>query len=226
MTTLVLASASPRRRELLALLGVPFALAAADIDERAAEHPAVAKALALAARGVATLAADTEIDLDGERLGKPRDAGDAAAMLVRLAGREHAVVTGVAVVDAAGSRTAFAVRSRVAMRPRDDPAIVAYVATGEPLDKAGAYAIQGAGAALVERLDGCRANVVGLPLCHAQAALRRAGVVTRERAEVVCQGHFAFRCPVWQAACAQGRTLVDGATYDTSERVLSYPVGT
>jgi len=219
MNALVLASASPRRRELLALLGVPFEVAAAEVDERAVASPALAKATAIAGRGSVTVAADTEIDLDGERLGKPRDTADAVATLGRLAGRAHEVVTEVALVDAAGRSLRFAVRSRVAMRSRDEGAIAAYVASGEPLDKAGSYALQGAGGALVERWEGCRANIVGLPLCHLQPALRRAGVVTRERAETTCQRHFAFVCPVWRRARSQGHSLRDGAVCETADVV-------
>jgi len=216
MTRLVLASASPRRRELLGLLGVPFTVVAPDIDERAVPSPARAKASKVAERGSVTLAADTEIDLDGERLGKPRDPTDALDMLARLAGRDHEVVTDLALVDAAGATLEFAVRSRVTMRARDDLAIAAYVRGGEPLDKAGAYAIQGAGGALVLRAEGCRANIVGLPLCHLHAALRRVGVVTSERPEEVCQRHFTFICPVWRTARAQGHALISGGVYETA----------
>lgn len=216
MTRLVLASASPRRRELLGLLDLPFTVVAPDVDERAAASPARAKALKVAERGTATLAADTEIDLDGERLGKPRDERDAVLMLSRLAGRDHEVVTAVAVVDASGGSFAFDVRSRVTMRARDDAAIAVYAASGEPLDKAGAYAIQGAGGALVLQSDGCRANIVGLPLCHTHAALRRVGVVTKERPEAVCQRHFAFTCTVWRAARAQGHALLSGGAHETA----------
>lgn len=219
MNALVLASASPRRRELLALFGVPFEVAVAEVDERAVASPALAKAVAIAERGAVTVAADTEIDLDGQRLGKPLDTADAVTMLGRLAGRAHEVVTEVVVVDAAGRSLRFAVRSLVAMRSRDEGAIATYVASGEPLDKAGSYALQGAGGALVERWEGCRANIVGLPLCHLQPALRRAGVVTRERAETACQRHFAFVCPVWRRARSQGHSLCDGAVCETAEAV-------
>src|SRR5256885_12729001 len=153
-----LASGSPRRRELLALLDVPFEIAPADVDERAAAQPALAKAEAVARRGEVTLAADTMIELDGERIGKPADAAEAVAMLERLAGRAHAVRTEVALVNAAGPAGRFAVRSTVTMRPADEKAIRAYVATGEPLDRAGAYAIQGGGGALVAAYAGCYAN--------------------------------------------------------------------
>src|SRR5256885_7989892 len=149
-----LASASPRRRELLALLGAPFESAPADVDERAADKPALAKAVAVARPGVVTLAADTMIELAGERIGKPADAADARAMLARLAGRTHAVRTEVALVDAAGRSLHFGVRSAVTMRAAGEQAIAAYVATGEPLYRAGAYAIQGGGAAFVASYAG------------------------------------------------------------------------
>jgi len=211
-----LASGSPRRRELLALLGVPFQVAPADVDERAAPRPALAKARAVARPGEVTLAADTMIELDGERIGKPADAGDAAAMLERLAGREHVVRTEVAIVNAAGRALHFGVRSTVTMRPADDRAIRAYVESGEPLDRAGAYAIQGGGAALVAAYAGCYANIVGLPLCHTFFALRKTGVATPERPEPAFARAFGFTCPAWRLAYAQGRHLRDGAEYDST----------
>ena len=214
-----LASGSPRRRELLALLGTPFEVAAADIDERAAVHPALAKAEAVARPGQVTLAADTMIELDGDRIGKPADAADAAAMLRRLAGRTHIVRTEVAVVNGAGRPLRFGVRSAVTMRPADDIAIRAYVATEEPLDRAGAYAIQGGGGALVESYAGCYANIVGLPLCHTFFALRRAGVAVPERPEPAFARAFGFTCPAWRIAYAQGRLLRDGAEYDATGEV-------
>src|SRR5439155_13072330 len=132
-----LASGSPRRRELLAVLGAPFEVVPADVDERAADRPALAKAEAVARRGDVTLAADTMIELEGERIGKPRDAADAVAMLRRLAGRRHVVRTEVAVVNAAGRALHFGVRSVVTMTPFDVPAIREYVASDELLDRAG-----------------------------------------------------------------------------------------
>lgn len=212
---LVLASESPRRRQLLALLGVPFDIAPADIDEKAAASPAAAKLAAVARPGSVTIAADTEIDLDGARVGKPRDAADARDILGRLAGRMHEVVTEVALRDAAGRDLRFEVRSRVSMAAFDAPAVERYVATGEPADKAGAYAIQGAGRALVARQEGCLANVVGLPLCHVAGALRRAGVTLPERAPDACQRHFAFSCPVWRTVASQARLVRRGASYRT-----------
>lgn len=210
-----LASGSPRRRELLGLLGAPFAVAPADVDETAAPKPALAKALAIARPGEVTLAADTMIELDGERIGKPSDAPGAIAMLERLAGRTHTVRTEVAIVSAAGRPLHFGVRSAVTMQPADARAIQAYVATGEPLDRAGAYAIQQGGAALVASYGGCYSNIVGLPLCHTFFALRRAGVAVPERPEPAFTRAFGFVCPAWRIAYAQGRQLRDGAEYDT-----------
>ena len=211
-----LASGSPRRRELLALLGVPFHVAPPDVDEGAAPEPALAKAEAVARLGEVTLAADTMIELAAERIGKPTDPRDAVAMLEKLAGRTHVVRTEVALVDAAGRSLHFGVRSTVTMKPADANVIRAYVATGEPLDRAGAYAIQGGGGALVASYDGCYANIVGLPLCHTFFALRKAGVAMTERPESAFAREFGFVCPAWRIAYAQGRHLRDGAEYDST----------
>jgi septum formation protein len=208
-----LASSSPRRIQLLALLQVPFESTGSNVDEARIAAPARAKADALARSGEVTLAADTEIDLDGERVGKPRDESHAIALLATLSGRDHEVRTEVALVGANGAQRHFAVRSRVALRELSLRQIERYVGTGEPLDKAGGYAIQGEGRRLVESYDGCLANIVGLPLCHIYFALRRAGIVPRARPEIVCQEHFEFACPVWRAAQRQGRALRDGAEY-------------
>ncbi len=207
-----LASASPRRIRLLRLLGLAFDVAPAAIDETAHASPAAAKAGAASRPGAVTLAADTELELGARRVGKPVGEGEAVTMLADLAAHgTHEVRTEVVVVNAAGRRTAFAVRSRVHMRPASLREIERYVSSGEPLDKAGAYAIQGEGAHLVASLDGCLANVTGLPLCHVYFALRRAGVVPAERPERVCQAHFELTCPVWRSAQRQGRWLSDGA---------------
>ena len=211
-----LASGSPRRIDLLRLFGVPFETVPADVDEARFASPAGAKADAVARTGAVTLAADTEVEVDGETVGKPKDDSDAVAMLARLAGREHEVRTEVVVVAASGRRVTFAVRSRVAFRELSLREIEHYVASGESADKAGGYAIQGVGRRLVTRYDGCLANITGLPLCHAYYALRRAGIVSTERPEVVCQGHFDFVCPVWRHAQRQGQSLADGTAYDSS----------
>jgi septum formation protein len=208
-----LASSSQRRIRLLTLLDIPFRPTAPDVDEARFASPARAKADAVARAGEVTLAADTEVDVDGGRIGKPADESHAIAMLANLSGRDHEVRTDVVVVAANGARLEFAVRSRVRMRELSLRKIERYVGTGEPLGKAGAYAIQGEGQRLVESYDGCLANITGLPLCHVYFALRRVGVVARERPEAACQAHFAFTCPVWRAAQRQGRALRDGAEY-------------
>jgi septum formation protein len=171
---LVLASASPRRRELLAAAGLDVDVDLVDVDERplAGEPPdayvervARLKAEAGSARhpGRVVLGADTAVVVDGEVLGKPRDAADAVAMLRRLAGREHDVMTGVAVASA-GRVESFVERTRVTMAPLSPADIEAYVASGEPFDKAGAYAIQGGAARFILGFEGSYTNVVGLPL--------------------------------------------------------------
>jgi septum formation protein len=175
---LILASASPRRRELLSQIGVVFDVDAAHVDE--GDDPrvnAVEKARAAAARhrgeDAVVLGADTEVVLDGSVLGKPGGEAHAREMLRRLSGRSHAVVTAYALVDCTtGRELVRSVETDVTFRHLTDDDIDAYVATGEPLDKAGAYGIQGRGAVLVDRVDGDYFNVVGLPLADLAAALR------------------------------------------------------
>lgn len=181
---LLLASASPRRRELLQQLGLRFTLAPAAIDEAPlpGEDPAAlvsrlaqAKAqagLALAEPAQWVLGADTVVVLDREILGKPADDAAAAAMLRRLSGRAHTVFSGVFLACSGVPGRGRVVRTRVWMRGISEPEIVAYVASGEPLGKAGAYAIQGRGAAFVRCLAGSYSNVVGLPLYELDALLR------------------------------------------------------
>jgi septum formation protein len=176
--SLALASASPRRRELLTALGVPFSVQVADVTEtfapgvpagEQAERLALDKARACPlspdaeGEGVMVLGADTIVVLDGMPLGKPESADEARRMLCSLRGRAHEVITGVAVVQAETRRTGQAT-TLVHMRAYTDAEIEAYIATGDPFDKAGAYAIQHAGFAPVERIEGCYCNVMGLPL--------------------------------------------------------------
>ncbi len=178
MRRLILASASPRRRELLSQIGVVFDVDAAHVDE--GDDPrvnAVEKARAAAARhrgeDAVVLGADTEVVLDGSVLGKPGGEAHAREMLRRLSGRSHAVVTAYALVDCTtGRELVRSVETDVTFRHLTDDDIDAYVATGEPLDKAGAYGIQGRGAVLVDRIDGDYFTVVGLPLADLAAALR------------------------------------------------------
>lgn len=183
---LVLASASPRRRDLLAGLGLRFEVRPADVDERPAngETPAalverlsLAKAAAVAAEreDALVIAADTVVVVDDEILGKPRDAAENRAFLWRLQGRDHTVYTGHALRLA--GRDAHEVRAtRVRFRVLDESEIDRYVATGEGRDKAGGYAIQGVGAALIPHLDGCYFNVVGLSLAAVVTLAERLGV--------------------------------------------------
>jgi septum formation protein len=170
MDGLVLASGSPRRRELLAQLGVTFAVVVPDVDESPlpGERPVglvrrLAAAKAVAVEGDPVLAADTVVDVDGEILGKPVDADDARRMLRRLSGRSHRVHTGVAVRS--GARLELEVATTiVTFVPLQSAVIEWYVRTGEPLDKAGAYAFQGGAGRFVTELDGDADTVIGLPL--------------------------------------------------------------
>lgn len=174
LPSLVLASASPRRRELLAALGLAFTVRAVDLDEtphpgeeprELVERLAREKAAAQAAPGELVLAADTVVVVEGVLLGKPRDPADARRMLARIAGREHTVLTGVALEEPGRGRRGVTVEeSRVRMAALAPEEIDWYVGTGEPLDKAGSYAVQGLGALFVEAVHGNYTNVVGLPL--------------------------------------------------------------
>jgi nucleoside triphosphate pyrophosphatase len=183
-TRLVLASASPRRRQLLEQLGMRFEVQPAEIDEafRPGEHPRAyveriarrkAEAGARRAPGAIVLAADTTVAIGERILGKPMDAIEAEMMLTALSGREHAVLTAVALGGALGGCT---VETRVHFRALSHEEIAWYVATGEPLDKAGAYAIQGAGGAWVTRIEGSASNVIGLPLVETLDLLKGVGV--------------------------------------------------
>lgn len=183
MLPIVLASGSPRRRQLLEMLRIPFRVIAPDIEERvvAGESPDAyvtrlsrAKAQAVVARapGDVVLAADTTVVLLGKIFEKPASPSDAVAMLEQLQGRTHAVLTAVAVAGDGRMEHALDV-SRVTFRPLERPMLEDYVATGEPLDKAGAYAIQGLGAPLIERVEGDFFGVMGLPLRLALDLLAR-----------------------------------------------------
>jgi septum formation protein len=183
---LLLASASPRRRELLGHLGLPFEVAAPDLDEAVqpgepaeayVERLARAKAQALAREGMFVLAADTSVVVDGEILGKPGgDAEVGAAMLRRLQGRTHQVLSGVAVAFG-GSVLARVVASRVEFRALGEEEIAWYVGTGEGRDKAGGYAVQGRASLFIRSVQGSTTNVIGLPLLEAVALLGEAGFV-------------------------------------------------
>jgi septum formation protein len=182
----VLASASPRRRQLLNLIGIAHEVQPANIDEtmrpretprRHAERLAREKASAIAKRDpdLITIGADTIVVVNRKVLGKPRDGDDAARMLALLSGREHMVTTAVAV--SRGKKLRSAVEEvRVRFRRLRDDEIEAYIATGEPMDKAGAYGIQGYGATIVERIEGDYFAVMGLPIVRLVGLLRDVGV--------------------------------------------------
>ena len=209
---LVLASNSPRRRQLLGLLGWSFQSRPADVDERQrpGEAPAhyvqrlaldkVQTVAASAQPDELILAADTAV-VDGQAvLGKPGDASDAAGMLRQLRGHTHQVLTGLALLRASdGKLVADLCVTDVPMRAYRDDEIEAYVVTGDPLDKAGAYAIQHAGFHPVEGLRGCQASVMGLPLCHLARSLRKLGLEPASGISAACQSALNYACPISSA---------------------------
>ncbi len=192
-TPLILGSGSPRRRDILSALGLPFQILAADIDEtwRPAE-PALEylerivheKLVGVRSRlgstpHAAVLVADTSVVVDGDVLGKPTDRADAVRLFSRIAGRRHTVYTRYA-ISCVGEEARFVARTvetQVFIRVASQSEILAYANTGEGLDKAGAYAAQGIGAFFIERIEGSYSNVVGLPACEVLADLRRLGLV-------------------------------------------------
>ena len=190
---LILASGSPRRRQLLEQLGLTFTVRSSDVDESVSPGLTPAQVVeSLSARkgeavaqlsqpGDLILSADTVVALEGTILGKPRSREEAAAMLSALSGRTHQVYTGVTLLQDGRRLTGHEVTA-VTFRPLSPEEIAAYVSTGEPMDKAGAYGIQGLGALLAERLEGDYFNVMGLPLCRLGQMLSRFGVHPLEAA--------------------------------------------
>lgn len=208
---ILLASASPRRRELLALGGHPYSLAAAEVDERPrpGEAPAayvqrVAGSKAQrCAEGAApdelVIAADTTVSLEGRILGKPRDRAEARAMLSDLRGRRHEVITSLAILEGgSGDMMVDQAHTQVPMREYTPEEVEAYIASGDPFDKAGGYAIQHSGFHPVVGLEGCYANVVGLPLCHLKRSLDKLGVALDDQLPYKCQEYFDYVCPVYE----------------------------
>lgn len=185
-TPLILASASPRRRELLSLTGLAFQVDAPEVDESCALPPREAvmelsrrKALAAANAhpGCFILAADTLVSVDEQALGKPRDAEDACRMLRLLSGRWHQVYTGVTVIAPDGTLRCEADTTDVHFEPMTDEAIRRYIATGEPMDKAGAYAVQGIAGLWIDQLRGSHTNVIGLPMSLTRRLLEACGLM-------------------------------------------------
>jgi septum formation protein len=194
---LILASNSPRRRALLRSLGLAFAVDSADVDETPlpGESPDAtvcrlcrAKAQGVAARhpGATVLAADTLVALDGALLGKPSDAPEAVAMLRALRGRTHQVYTAICTAGG-GELTSRLSVSQVTMRAYSDEEIAAYVDTGDPLDKAGAYAIQHALFSPVARWEGCYPSIMGLPLRLAAELLAESGIAVQADVAAICE---------------------------------------
>lgn len=186
---LVLASASPRRQELLEMLGIDLIIEPSGIDESyrpgesARDHAlrlSLEKARDVSAKhpGLWVLGADTIVVVAGEILGKPADKEDAREMLVKLSGREHVVITAFALVfRQTGAEYSQAVESRVTFNPLEEDELQWYLGTGEPYDKAGAYAVQGKGAAFIKEICGSHTNVIGLPLSEVVEALRKTGAM-------------------------------------------------
>jgi MAF protein len=214
---LILASGSPRRRQLLPLLGLPFVIKATSVDERTldGEPPTelvlrVSRAKALAVNDVRpdelVVAADTVVALAGSVLGKPADAQEATCMLHRLRGRSHMVYSGVSIWHPASRRMISELaESVVSMREYTEEEIAEYVGSGDPLDKAGAYAIQHPGFDPVSHVEGCRLNVVGLPLCTLGRALSRFGVIVPSNVPGACQAFNQRECAVSTDIMATGR---------------------
>ncbi len=219
---LYLASNSPRRKELLSLVGLGYTLLPAPVDEtpypgedgadyviRVARSKAEAAASRLDREGI-VIAADTAVvapalvdhatDVPGQILGKPAGPEEAVAMLRSLRGRTHQVHTAVVILPAAGGTIAADLcTTDVPMREYTDSEIEAYVASGDPLDKAGAYAIQHAGFHPVDRLQGCYANVMGLPLCHLARSLYQLGIIPAKNVPHSCQVALGYACPVYHS---------------------------
>jgi septum formation protein len=207
---LILASNSPRRRQLLSLTGIPFVVLVADVDESqlANEKPAdyvlrLAKTKARAVPADADqviLAADTTVVDGPDILGKPKDADEAVSMLKRLRGHVHQVYTGITLLRRSdGLLLTDLCVTEVPMRDYADGEIQAYVATGDPLDKAGAYAIQHPGFHPVARMDGCFASVMGLPVCHVILQMRKMDLQPDTGFFAGCETLLEYNCPVSNA---------------------------
>lgn len=205
---IVLASKSPRRRDFFRLLGLDFVADSSDADEDIAgdQTPAEAvralsqrKARAVAARhpDALVVGADTIVVLDGEILGKPADRDEAVAMLRRLRGRAHDVLSGVTLILPSGAEITECAESRVVMRDYSEAEIAVYVDSGDPMDKAGAYAIQNRAFRPVAQIEGCYANVMGLPLCHLARAFLQAGAPLDVDVPALCRAETGYPCAVY-----------------------------
>lgn len=207
----ILASTSPRRRYLLGLMGWNFQVAPPDVNEDVLPGEAPrAYVLRLAERKALTaggqrnadsviIAADTTVVDDDELLGKPQDEAEAEEMLRRLRGREHQVYTALAVLQPGQDRLLTDLSATdVPMRSYSDAEMRMYIASGDPLDKAGAYAVQHEGFDPAPDLQGCFANVVGLPLCHLTRTLAHMGLKPNVDVPAACQSDLKYQCPVYE----------------------------
>ena len=222
MVPLILASNSPRRRELLSLVGLPFIILPVDVDETPLPGEKVADCVlrlselkARAARdkssqmgllnGQVILASDTLVVNDQEILGKPKNAKDARRMLELLRGHTHQVITGIALTTVGSSDlVADTCITDVPMRNYSDAEIEAYIQSGDPMDKAGAYAIQHVDFHPVEHMTGCYASVMGLPLCHIARNLTKFDIQIFEDVPTACQGSLNYECPVFESILEPG----------------------
>jgi len=205
---LILASNSPRRKQLLALAGWEFVVSGADVDESVLENESPAdyvlrlaekKARAIQADADSIILASDTTVVDGmDILGKPQDNAEATSMLTRLRGQTHQVYTGVALLRASDGHILIDLCvTDVPMRNYSDEEIQRYVATGNPLDKAGAYAIQHPEFSPVASMDGCYASVMGLPLCHVTRMMRQMGVQPNADVPLNCQKLLEYDCPIY-----------------------------
>ncbi len=222
----ILASKSPRRQELLEQLGIDCRVVDAQVNEspRPNESPrelalrlSRAKAQAISVRdagGEVVLAADTIVALDERILGKPRDEEDARRMLRSLRDRAHRVITAIAILGPSGPPSVQGVETSVWMRDYSDQEIGAFIASGEALDKAGAYAIQSQSFQPVARTEGCYLNVVGLPLCHVHRALLAMGIAPGRHPMDICPRALRDGCPL-----AQG-TIETGLEYTAQAQIV------
>jgi len=210
----ILASRSPRRRAFMSLLGLPHEVVSADVEESPLEGEgpqATALRLGLSKAGAIAsehprrriIAADTVVVVDDAILGKPADGDEAAKMLRLLRGRPHRVISGLAVLDGGSGRgVADFAATEVWMRDYTDGEIRSYVRTGDPLDKAGAYAIQHGGFRPVDRMEGCYASVMGFPMCHLRRALRRLGIPFEGDVPALCLAHTDHSCRMYPQVLA------------------------
>lgn len=214
-TQIILASNSPRRRELLGWMRFAYLVHPADIDETPApdEAPdgyvqrlAIQKAKTVASElpGQVILAADTTVADGTEILGKPADRADAKRMLEQLRGRVHFVHTGICVIAADGREVSELCTTPVQMREYSNEELEAYLDTGDPMDKAGAYAIQHKGFHPVIKMEGCFACVIGLPLCHVERAMRTIGLGERSEVPLICQKNLQYKCPIYNEVLYKG----------------------